>query len=81
MSGFRKFIAANPAPRLVRCAVCVLPERDEIDAEYRGGNHSIRDILRYLGEQCGHTSLTRHGLDNHLTRGHWKRDKPKRKGK
>jgi hypothetical protein len=64
------------------CIVCILPERNEIDAAFLTGSANRRNILRWLWEAKGYgdkslydekgqpTGISATALDKHLTGQH-----------
>lgn len=52
---FEEYVQKNERPN---CAMCVLPERGEIDAVYRQGKATKRQVADYLHNVAGYQTKT-----------------------
>lgn len=60
---FEEYVQKNERPN---CAMCVLPERGEIDAVYRQGKATKRQVADYLHSVLGYESKTVFGEENRI---------------
>lgn len=65
MTSLAEFASANIAKPGAKCWACGIPQREEMEREYRNGV-PMSIIEAWLKQVCGYTDVSRSRITNHL---------------